>query len=268
MKFYLPAYLHIICLFLILTGLPLSKIKSQVVVNEILASNASYGTDELGQFNDWVELYNNASFSVSLNGYFFTDSETNLDKWAFPNVSISGQSYLIIWCDGNPEQGPLHTTFKLSAASEAAFLVNPLLEVVDGTTFPPQQTDISFGRYPNGLGPYTSMIPTFNAANSAGISTAIDPQKPADLSVTLYPNPVSSDVVMMDLNVSNVAEPVHLRLCNALGQVVRQINLGYTNPSGTQTQVMLPLGNLPNGWYAVELKSGQHITAQPLMISR
>ncbi len=267
MKNFLHASLYIPCLLLILLSLP-STVKSQVVVNEILASNASYGSDEMGQFNDWVELYNNASFAVSLNGFFFTDSETNLTKWPFPNVSIGGQSYLIIWCDGSPEQGPMHTPFKLSAGSEFAYLVNPLGEIVDGTSYPEQQTDISLGRYPNGIGPYTNMMPTFNASNSAGINTSIDPNKPAALSVGLYPNPSTTDAVVIDLSVANVADPVHLRLCNAMGQVVKQINLGYAGSGSTETQVLLPLEQLSNGWYVVELQSGQYKQSLPLIISR
>jgi hypothetical protein len=44
-----------------------------VVINEVLASNVSGAQDEAGDFEDWVELYNNNNFDVSLSGYHLSD---------------------------------------------------------------------------------------------------------------------------------------------------------------------------------------------------
>lgn len=239
--------------------------KAQVVVNEIMASNSVTAADEAGQFDDWVELYNNASFTVSLNGFYFTDNDTNLTKWAFPNVSIGGQSYLILWCDNDPNQGPLHTTFKLSALSEMAYLVNPLLQIVDGTAYSNQQKDISLGRFPNGVGPYVQMNPSFNGPNSAGLSTTVNPDTPATLTTTLYPNP-AADYVMLNLNITNVNQPVTVKLYNSAGQVVKQMKPGYITT--TQTQILLPVEHLPQGLYVVELSSGNQTHTSSLIIAR
>ncbi|HRI27389.1 MAG TPA: lamin tail domain-containing protein [Chitinophagales bacterium] len=258
---------YLYCFLVVAIGLACGSgaAKAQVVVNEIMASNSVTAADEAGQFDDWVELYNNASFTVSLNGFYFTDDDTNLAKWAFPNVSIGGQGYLILWCDNDPNQGPLHTTFKLSALSEMAYLVNPLLQIVDGTAYSNQQKDISLGRFPNGVGPYVQMNPSFNGPNSAGLSTTVNPDTPVTLTTTLYPNP-AADYVILNLNITNANQPVTVKLYNNAGQVVKQMKPG--NITTTQTQILLPVEHLPEGLYVVELSSGNQTHTASLIIAR
>ena len=98
-----------------------------LVINEVMASNTSVIADQNGEFDDWVELYNNNSFSINLNGYYLSDNENDLLKWSFPNVSIAPNSYLIVWCDtaGNTQTG-LHTNFRLSSDQEEVYLTDPL----------------------------------------------------------------------------------------------------------------------------------------------
>src|SRR5690606_23909428 len=127
--------------------------QSQVVINEILASNASVNQDEDGSHQDWVELYNPGPASVNLNGWGLTDDPTLPHKWQFPNVSMPANSYLLVWCsDKNrttPGQ-PLHTNWKISASGEQILLTNASGTVVDSVTEPVQTEDISYGRLPNG----------------------------------------------------------------------------------------------------------------------
>ncbi|MBK8562227.1 MAG: lamin tail domain-containing protein [Saprospiraceae bacterium] len=63
--------------------------QSNVVINEVMASNVAYITDENGEYEDWIELYNNSGSSVNLGGWFLSDNPDNLDKWEFPPILLS-----------------------------------------------------------------------------------------------------------------------------------------------------------------------------------
>ena len=87
-----------------------------VVINEIMASNNITASDEYGEFDDWIELYNNSASAVDLSGYFLSDDPLDLLKWSIPNgTTISGNDYLIIWADNDLGQIPLHANFKLTS---------------------------------------------------------------------------------------------------------------------------------------------------------
>jgi hypothetical protein len=122
-------------------------------INEFLASNATVNQDEAGQYDDWVELYNAGTETIALGGKFLTDNLSNGTKWMFPTVSIDPGSFLLVWCDDDPTQGPLHATFKLDAAGEEIGLFETLGNgnvPIDTLSFGPQETDRSYGRMPDG----------------------------------------------------------------------------------------------------------------------
>ncbi|WP_396189393.1 CotH kinase family protein, partial [Flavobacterium sp.] len=80
-----------------------------VVINEIMASNATSAQDETGAFADWVELYNNNATPIDLSGFYLSDDSTNAAKWQFPAGTIIGANgYLILWADEDILDGPLH----------------------------------------------------------------------------------------------------------------------------------------------------------------
>jgi hypothetical protein len=120
-----------------------------------MASNSAYGQDEYGEFDDWIEIYNRSDHAINLAGYGVTDDLTKPTKYVIPSGSaavttIQPKGYLLIWCDGQPDQGPLHTGFKLSASGEQVGLYEPSGDALDELTFGPQSTDVSYGRMPDG----------------------------------------------------------------------------------------------------------------------
>ncbi|MFH1515136.1 MAG: CotH kinase family protein, partial [bacterium] len=106
-----------------------------VVINEFMASNSTTVTDQDGEYDDWIELYNNSNQAISLKGYYLSDNGTNRTKWAFPEISIAANGYLIIWADENGNQNGLHANFKLSASGEVIYLVNADTSIIDEFTF-------------------------------------------------------------------------------------------------------------------------------------
>ncbi|TAL67086.1 MAG: PKD domain-containing protein [Bacteroidetes bacterium] len=142
---------------------------SAVVINEVMAANKTAIADPQGGFADWVELYNTSAVAVDLGGKYLSDDINEPKKWRFPTgVSISGNGYLLIWCDGDTLDTPgLHASFKLSRDGEGAFLYDSDLngnKLLDSVTFGAQLDDVSWGRYPNGTGAFRFM--TYFTPNS------------------------------------------------------------------------------------------------------
>ncbi len=167
-----------------------------LVINELAASNSTVQADPNGEFDDWIELYNNTSNPIVLDGYHLSDDATNLTKWTFPNgTTINGNDFLIIWADNDTLQTGLHANFKLSASGESLYLCDPSVSLLDETTFGAQTTDITWGRFPNGVGPFMFMNPTFSAVNSFPVS--VEEIVLEDVSeLVIYPNPANNYIYL------------------------------------------------------------------------
>jgi len=122
----------------------------KMVINEFLARNESQGSDEFGEFDDWVELYNCSTNAAELGGMFLSDDIFFPAKWPVPTTNILPENFLVLWADEDTNQGPYHMTFKLSGVGETISLYNPETVLVHRITFGEQFTDISFGLFPDG----------------------------------------------------------------------------------------------------------------------
>jgi hypothetical protein len=122
-----------------------------VVINEFMASNTATIQNPVGNYSDWIELFNPSDLAVDLSGMFLTDNVTSL-RWQFyPDTLIEGHAHLIVWADGNVMQGPLHTSFKLNAKGGAiALIARDGSTFIDTVTYTQQFADISFGRTTDG----------------------------------------------------------------------------------------------------------------------
>lgn len=190
-----------------------------VVVNELVASNSNGAQDEAGEFEDWIELYNNNDFDVDLSGYYLSDKTDNITKWQFPEGSIiAAKGYMIIWADEDQEDGPLHANFKLSASGESVTLSNPEQNIVDQYIFDAIATDMAFARMPNGTGDFVIQEPTFNANNEGDPSTEIaETNKTPAALMTIFPNPATS-VITFNVHSGLIGTPV--KIMNLLGEIV------------------------------------------------
>jgi len=135
-----------LALLAMLTWVATTGIKSQVVINEVMAQNSNTLTDpDYGESADWVELYNSGTDDVDLSGFYITDKLTSPTKYALPEGTvIAAGGYLLIWCDDH--NTGLHTNFKLSADGEGMGLFSPQQELIDSLTFGVQLLDVSYGR--------------------------------------------------------------------------------------------------------------------------
>ena len=141
-----------------------------VLVNEFLADNESVNQDEAGEYDDWVELYNGSAVTVMLDGMYLTDDLGEPAKWQFPaGTTIPPGGYLLVWCDNDTGQGPLHASFKLNRDGEEIGLFADDTHgnvPLDSVVFGPQQDDVSYGRWPDGSDTWDFLDPPTPGASN------------------------------------------------------------------------------------------------------
>jgi hypothetical protein len=129
---------------------------AQVVISEFMAGNVNTNiTDEDGNREDWIELQNNGTTTVSLNGWYLTDDASDKRKWQFPvtspAVNLPPGGRILVWASNKNRKlavDRLHTNFALNAAGEYLALIRPdglTAEYEFAPVYPPQATDVSYG---------------------------------------------------------------------------------------------------------------------------
>ncbi len=193
----------------------------KLFINEFMASNdaATVDPDEDNldgdPHDDWFEIYNADSVAIDIGGMYVTSDLGQLDKYQIPKTNsslttIQPDSFLVIWADKEMHQGLLHVDFKLSKSGEAIGLVmSDGRTIIDSYTYGPQQTDVSFGRVPDGSDNWKTMgTPTPGAPNSTA-PTNVAPEiknisvSPDTLSAST-PVVVSAEVTDDDDNLTSV----------------------------------------------------------------
>lgn len=162
-----------------------------LAINEFMASNDMTILDEEGESDDWVEIHNYGTSSISLNGLYLSDNPDLPTKWAFPDISIAAGEFLLVWTDDDEEQGPLHTNFKLDADGEFIGIFDTDENdnaLIDGTEFGEQETDTALGRLPNGTGAIQAVGPTPGASNEPVSVTGVGFE---EVAFEVYPNPTA-----------------------------------------------------------------------------
>jgi hypothetical protein len=168
--------------------------QSSVVINELMSTNSYTAKDQDGEYDDWIELYNNSSVAVDISGYYLSDNDNKLNKWRFPSgTMIEGNSYLIVWADKDTIQEGLHANFKLSASGEEVALINTENAIVDEVVYNSQLAESSYQRIPNGTGSYTWTVPTYNKENKVTATNNITSNATSEQDkFDIFPNPATN----------------------------------------------------------------------------
>lgn len=233
---------------------------NDLVINEFMAKNSDAPggvQDPEGEFDDWVELYNNTNQVVELEGYYLSDKMDNPLKWAFPSGTIiEPNGYLIIWADDDEDQEGLHTNFKLKAEGEALILSHADGTVIDSMSFGEQQENVSSARLPNGTGNFQQHIPTFDQNND--LVSDLDEIK-KDLAITIFPNP-ARDEINITWDHSQFKGKGVVRVRNILGETVLQEKLTLTG------QHKMQVNQLNAGTYIIDLQSDTNGFSKKIII--
>ena len=169
---------------------------SQVLINEFSAANMNGITDNFGEREDWIELYNVGNQTVNLSGYFLSDNLNNTGKWKFPaGITIApGEFKLIFASDRDTVIGNfIHAGFKITQTQkEYIALFDAAQSLIDAQqTTQPNQANHSTGRVTDGganWGIFTS--PTPGAPNATAYQ-GYTAQPVASLTAGFYNNSVT-----------------------------------------------------------------------------
>lgn len=155
-----------------------------VRINELMASNDSTVEDERGEEDDWVELLNVSGEDLDLSGYGLQRSDPSGAGegavWVAPEgTTLPPGGHLVVWLDGQPDQGGLHAPFTLDRSGGALQLLAPADaggDVVDRVAWSDLGTDVALARTPD-AGP--AWAPTIQAtpgnANPHDPGSSLDP---------------------------------------------------------------------------------------------
>lgn len=234
----------------------------QIVINEIMADNNSTVQNNNGLYSDWIELYNNSSDTLLLDNLYISDDFLTPLKWQFPSgLNILPNNFLIVWADNDTinSQSEIHSNFKLSATGEQVILSYANENIIDSTTFSPQATDVTWGRYPNGTGSFEFMPPTYSASNSPYIINEIKflPE------ITIYPNPANSYFNMIINN--NHSNNYKIKIYSITGNIVMSDDFNIFS-----TEIFFKkydVSNINKGLYFVKIETEKEIIIKKIIIS-
>ena len=144
-------------------------------INEVLPVNVSVNSDEQGDFDPWIEIYNGGDSIVTIGGMFLSDNVNLPFSWQVPiGTTICAGCWMQVWGDGEPSEGPFHASFRLNPLSGFVGLYSTSGTLLDYLTYDSIPSNSSYGRYPDGDSRrrlFTSVTPL--AANDATLGPLI-----------------------------------------------------------------------------------------------
>jgi hypothetical protein len=166
-------------------------------INELIARPHNTFTDEGGEYDDWIELYNGGTNNINLAGLFITNDPQLPNKFQFSSspltVLMPGQ-YKLIWADDSTEQSAVHTNFKLNDTggyvgiyAQNSTSNGIFYSIIDSISYPSMNVDQSLAAIPDGSNSFfVTAAPSPNSTNSPLSLSAI--KRDTDFT---YTNPVN-----------------------------------------------------------------------------
>lgn len=139
-----------------------------LVINELQPSNQDTITDENGEADDWIEIFNAGSTAIDMLGFSFADSSGTRQEIP-ASVVVAPGAFQLFWADDSPSQGAKHLGFKLSAkAGDQVTLRDASGRTLDAVRFGPASGQSTYARFPDGTGSFAwCLAPTPGGANGA-----------------------------------------------------------------------------------------------------
>ncbi|HKK39748.1 MAG TPA: lamin tail domain-containing protein, partial [Cryomorphaceae bacterium] len=197
--------------------------------------------DQWGGFEDWIELYNAGSNPINLDGYFLSDRIGEPTQFVFPDTTLMPDDYLIIWCDQGLMEPGLHTFFQLGGDGDDILLSDSDTLTVDYVRFGVITPDETEGRFPNGTGPISCMLPTHGQSNGGVVSTF---NQEETLEFKVFPNPAFGSVTIE----AEEFQPGQVQVFSSVGSLVYQASV-------LQNRQAIDLSALPAGFYVLQFNN-------------
>ncbi|KAA1245499.1 lamin tail domain-containing protein [Aquimarina sp. RZ0] len=224
---------------------PITAITNDAVINEVQGKNDSTITDENGEYDDWIEIYNPGSTPINLAGLYFSDSFSDPLKWQIPDTdasktTVAANGYLLLWADNDPSQGENHLGFKLKGSDQIVVTYSDGITEKQRIEFTDIESDQSYGAENDVATNFILFTaPTPNATNKTSTLDISDFEKD---SFSVYPNPTRYGVTIN-------TPPSQL---STLNWKIYTIN-GSLLDSGTGNKVAMQ--DLSSGFYFIKINN-------------
>ncbi|MBN1696002.1 MAG: CotH kinase family protein [Spirochaetales bacterium] len=183
--------------------------KEALVINEYMYDNTKTLSDEELSFPAWIELYNASGKPHNLKGFRLECPDTIGASWTFPDVTIRGREYLIVFLSGKArivrnkksKTTYVHTGFTVKGPETILRLSAPEGPAFDEIIVTDSEKDVSYERVGDGDGTRWSAceVPTPGFENStAGYEQFIRKKEKFRPSVTISEVMASNRTTLID----------------------------------------------------------------------
>ena len=106
-----------------------------IVISEVMPGSGYTIVNGEGKQTDWVELYNNGTVAVELEGVFLSDDPEDRTKWTLPTMTIEPGQRVLIRCAGAVAEAD-EANFALSRDGGAVILTGKFGNTISMVTYP------------------------------------------------------------------------------------------------------------------------------------
>lgn len=117
-----------------------------VIISEIMTNNKKTYVDENGNSPEYINLYNTSNDTLSLDGYYISNEESNLEKCSLSGISIEPHGFFTLYSMPSAEKSTdkFYLNFQLSSSEEKIFLVSPNNKI-NIIRVPSLPSDVAYG---------------------------------------------------------------------------------------------------------------------------
>ena len=139
-------------------------------INEVLLENTGVLVDESFESEPWLEIYNPNPNQVNLGGY--TVAVQGGASYTLPldnpvETTVEGEGFLLLWMDGEPEEGGHHLDFVPAVENQTIWLIGQDMVIADEYEVQASFANVSYGRQFDGAANSVFFdIPTPRVTNS------------------------------------------------------------------------------------------------------
>ena len=235
----------------------------ELIITEVMTSNKTMVRDNNGEYNDWIEIYNQSASTVNLSNYYISDDPADPLSFILPDVDLKSGEYYIIYASGDINKTDdvkdgVHTDFRLSSFNETLVLSSKTGQTLDTVEIEEVSSDHTYQRQMES-GTYT-----------ATWATALNPSPGYDNTddgAARYRerNPlVMGDIIISEVVFSNDEYAVEsdgeyydwIELYNRGNGTVNLAGYGITNNTGNPGKWRFPDTTIRPGEYLVVQASG------------
>ncbi len=252
-----------------------STLIAGLFINEVLARNSSVYLNDVGEYDDWIELYNQTLQPINVAGLYITDDPADPLKFKIPyghadETTIPSRGFLMLFPSAKPENGPRHLNFQLAGGGEHVVLTQDLFGqqyIIDEVAYPALSTDYSWGRVLDAFKDWKLFEePTPNSSNGYN---SIQDVNVDEANLKIFPNP-ASERISIELNCDENYD-YSIEVFNILSQEVRLLEQKDHQPAYNQvvkTYDVNDLAGVDNAFVIFRVRINDDIFYRKIYLNR